>query len=226
MGQIFENPRLRDRKYVFQDRHDAGKQLGKFLKEGFAVHDPVVLAIPAGGVPIGKEVARALGSSLSLAIVRKIRIPGTTESGFGAVTWDGQVLINEGLRAAVGLSADEVDRAVAETKINVHERIVRFCRGRDLPAITGRIVILTDDGLASGFTMLAAIKSIRTRNPALIMVAVPTASVSSAELVARDAFQVVCLNIRSGQRFAVAEAYEKWYDLDDQEVLDELAGIQ
>ena len=90
----------------------------------------MVLAIPAGGVPIGKEVALALGAPLSLAIVRKIRIPGTTESGFGAVSWDGQVLINEGLRAALGLSESDVDRAVGETKKNVTERIARFTRGK------------------------------------------------------------------------------------------------
>jgi hypothetical protein len=99
----------------------------------------VVLAIPAGGVPIGKEVALSLGAQLSLAVVRKIRIPGTTESGFGAVTWDGQVLINEGLRAALGLTSAEVDRAVGETKKNVNERIVRF--GEKLE-MEGKTVIL------------------------------------------------------------------------------------
>ena len=77
-------------------------------------------------MPIGKEVAAALGAPLSLAIVRKIRIPGSTESGFGAVTWDGQVLINERLRAALGLSAPEVDEAIAATQKNVRERVARF----------------------------------------------------------------------------------------------------
>jgi predicted phosphoribosyltransferase len=135
------------------------------------------------------------------------------------------VLINEGLRAALGLSDTDVDRAIAETKKNVNERIARFTHGKILPALSGKTVILTDDGLASGFTMLAAIKSIRMYNPACVIVAVPTASTASAELVSRGADKLVCLNIRSGRRFAVAEAYEEWYDLEDQEVLDELAGI-
>ena len=104
MGTIVDNSRLRERTYVFSDRHDAGRQLGEFIQTLPVLRDPVVLAIPAGGVPIGREVARALGVPLSLAIVRKIRIPGTTESGFGAVTWDGQVLINDALRTALGLS--------------------------------------------------------------------------------------------------------------------------
>jgi len=225
MGDIVDNPHLRERSFVFSDRHDAGRQLGAFIKTLPAIRDPLVLAIPAGGVPIGKEVAVALGAPLSLAIVRKIRIPGSTESGFGAVTWDGQVLINERLRAALALSPAEVDMAIAETRKNVNERIARFTGGRAVPALTGKTVILTDDGLASGFTMLAAIKSIRIHKPARIIVAVPTASASSAELVSQHVDELVCLNIRSGRMFAVADAYKQWYDLDDHEVLEELAGI-
>ena len=225
MGEIIDDPRLRERTYVFSDRHDAGRRLGALIKTLPAIRDPLVLAIPAGGVPIGKEVAAALGAPLSLAIVRKIRIPGSTESGFGAVTWDGQVLINERLRAALGLSAPDVDEAIAATQKNVHERVARFTGGRTVPAPAGKTVILTDDGLASGFTMLAAVRSIRIQKPARILVAVPTASASSAEMVSRQVDQLVCPNIRSSRMFAVADAYEQWYDLDDREVLEELAGI-
>jgi putative phosphoribosyl transferase len=225
MGDIFDDPRLRERKFVFSDRHDAGKQLGAFLAARPVMHDPLVLAIPAGGVPIGKEIAIALGAPLSLAIVRKIRIPGSTEAGLGAVTWDGQVLINERLRAALGLSTSDVEVAVAGTRKNVTERVARFSAGREVPLLAGKTVILTDDGLASGFTMLAAVKSIRSYNPGSIMVAVPTASASSAELVSRTVDQLVCLNIRSGGQFAVADAYKHWYDLNDREVLEELAGV-
>lgn len=225
MGDFIDNPRLREQRFVFRDRHDAGRQLGAFLKTLPAIRDPLVLAIPAGGVPVGREVAIALEAPFSLAVVRKIRIPGTTESGFGAVTWDGQVLINERLRTALGLSVHEVEQAVAETRKNVTERVARFTGGRPIPDMVKRTVILTDDGLASGFTMLAAVQSIRSYKPARILVAVPTASGSSAELVAGHADQLVCLNIRSGRTFAVAEAYEEWYDLDDREVLEEIAGM-
>jgi len=225
MGELIDDARLRERRFVFSGRHDAGRQLGQFLRALPGIRDPVVLAIPAGGVPIGREVALALRASLSLAIVRKIRIPGTTESGFGAVTWDGQVLINERLRTALGLSPAEVDRAIEETRKNVAMRIARFMRGREIPVLTGKTVILTDDGLASGFTLLAAVKSLRLRGPGRIIAAVPTASASPAERVSRDVDLLVCLNIRSGRTFAVADAYEQWYDLDDQEVLGELADM-
>jgi predicted phosphoribosyltransferase len=225
MGDILDSPRLREQRFVFKDRHDAGKQLGAFIKTLPAIKKPLVLAIPAGGVPVGREVAVALGAPLSLAIVRKIRIPGTTESGFGAVTWDGQVLINEPLRAVLGLSDAEVEEAVAQTRENVSARVARFTGGKPVAAMEGKTVIITDDGLASGFTMLAALRSIRQRNPARIVVAVPTASASSAARVSGHADLLVCLNIRSGRTFAVAEAYREWYDLDDREVLEELAGV-
>jgi predicted phosphoribosyltransferase len=225
MDEITDNPLLRERRFVFADRHDAGRQLGALVKTLPFVRNPLVLAIPAGGVPVGREVAVALGAPMSLAVVRKIRIPGTTESGFGAVTWDGQVLINQPLKEALGLSEADVDAAVAQTRENVNARVALFTGRMPVPVMAGKTIILTDDGLASGFTMLAAIQAIRRQNPARVIVAVPTASATSAELVARYADHVVCLNIRSGRTFAVAEAYREWYDLDDREVLGELAGI-
>jgi putative phosphoribosyl transferase len=225
MGGILTNPQFRERRFVFSDRQEAGKKLGAYIRSHLEYPDPVVLAIPAGGVPVGKGVAQALGAPLELAIVRKIQIPGNTEAGFGAITWDGQVLINERLRAALDLPQDEVDAAVALTRKNVQERIARFTGGRPFPDLTGKTAILVDDGLASGFTMLAAIHSIRILRPARIIVAVPTASASSAERIAAESDQLICLNIRSTRQFAVAEAYEKWYDLDDREVLREMADM-
>jgi putative phosphoribosyl transferase len=225
MGSIIDDPRLRDKRFVFSDRHDAGKKLGFFLTSRPLLQEPVVIAIPAGGVPIGVEIARILRAPLSLAIVRKIQVPGNTEAGFGAVTWDGHVLINEQLRNTLGLSQNEVDTAIAATRRNIRDRIARFATGRPFPDLTKKCVILTDDGLASGYTMLAAVTSIRTMNPQRVIVAIPTSSASSAERIAREVDEVICLNIRTGQRFAVAEAYRHWYDLDDREVIAELASV-
>ena len=225
MGSIIDDPRLRDKRYVFSDRHDAGKKLGALIKSRGLLQEPVVIAIPAGGVPIGIEIARTLHAPISLAIVRKIQIPGNTEAGFGAVTWDGRVLINEQLRATLGMSQRDVDTAISATRQNIRDRIARYAPGRPFPDLKKKCVILTDDGLASGYTMLAAITSIRTMHPERVLVAIPTSSVSSAERIAQEVDEVICLNIRSGQRFAVAEAYRHWYDLDDREVMAELASI-
>jgi len=223
MGMVIDDPGLRDRRFVFADRRDAGKQLGRLIRTLPAIRDPVVLAIPAGGVPVGIEVARALGAPLALAVVRKIQVPGNTEAGFGAVTWDGRVIINDLLRNALGLTEEEVRDATEKTRKNVDERIATFTRGRPLPGLEKKTVIITDDGLASGFTMLAAIKSIREMHPGRIMVTVPTASATTADTISRHADELVCLNIRAGQRFAVAEAYTRWYDLSDDQVIAELS---
>ena len=223
MGTIIDDPRLRERRFVFSDRHDAGRQLGELVRSIMPIPGPVVLAIPAGGVPIGAEIARAIHAVFALAIVRKVQVPGNTEAGFGAVTWDGRVLINDLLLKALGLKRSEIDAAIREAKKNVSDRVSRFTGGNPFPGVAGRSVILADDGLASGFTMLAAIQSIREMNPAQIIVAVPTASRSSADSVAMHADKLICLNIRTSARFAVAEAYKRWYDLSDSEVIAELS---
>lgn len=224
MGIIIDNPCFRDKRFVFTDRHDAGRKLADLILSRPLPQEPLVMPIPAGGVPVGIEVARALCAPLKLVVVRKIQIPGSPEAGFGAVTWDGQVLINERLLAALGLTAAEVDAAIAATRHNVSERTARYSSGRVFPDLTDTCVIIVDDGLASGYTMLAAVSGIRPHRPKKVVVAVPTASAATAERVAREVDEVICPNIRSGSRFAVAEAYRHWYDLDDREVLDELGS--
>jgi putative phosphoribosyl transferase len=224
MGVLIDDPRLRDRRFVFSDRHDAGRKLGALIITRPWLKDPLVMAIPAGGVPVGVEIARVLHAPVSLMIVRKIQIPGNTEAGFGAVTSDGHVLINEHLRSVLGLSEEEVNNAIAATRGNIRDRVARYMAGRAFPDPAKKCVILTDDGLASGYTMLAAVEIVRKLDPERIIVAVPTSSASSAERVAHEVEECICLNIRRGDRFSVAEAYRNWYDVDDREVLAELAS--
>ena len=144
--------------------------------------------------------------------MRKIQIPGNTEAGFGAVIWDGQLLIKERLHAVLKLSQDEVDAAISMTRKNVHEWIAQFTGERPFLGLAGKTTNPIDDGLASGFTMLTAIKSIRINHPVRIIIAAPTASASSAELTGGEVDHLFCLNISSHQWFAVAEAYVNWYD--------------
>lgn len=226
MGSVIDRKELREKRYVFADRHDAGKQLAALIRTIPGIRCDRILAIPAGGVPVGKVLAQELDVPLSLAVVRKIRIPGNTEAGFGAVTWDGRVRINDNLLRALGLSAAEIDAATEETRQSVNDRVARFTGGSGFPDIQGENIIITDDGIASGFTLLAALESVRTCQPASVSVAVPTAPSSNAKLVAGVADLLVCVNIRSGPRFAVADAYRQWYDLDDDEVLRELGIIR
>jgi predicted phosphoribosyltransferase len=225
-SNLVEELAYRDRVLVFKDRLHAGQLLADKLRPFLADRDALLLAVPAGGVAVGCAVAQKLKIPLDVAIVRKIQIPWNTEAGFGAVTWDGRVLLNEPLVAQLGLSAKAVEEGISQTREIVRQRVQKFRANRPFPVLNGRTVILADDGLASGFTMLAAVESIRTRQPEKIVVAVPTASAGAIQLLAPRVDELVCLNIRRGLIFAVADAYEKWHDLSDNEVLDLLKRSQ
>jgi predicted phosphoribosyltransferase len=218
MGDIREDPRLRDRLMPFVDRMDAGRKLSPYLS-GLASADACICAIPAGGVPVGVEIALAFRLQILLAVVRKIKIPRNPEAGFGAVTWDGRVHLNETLLAGLNLPKGEIADAVTAAQTNVRDRMTRFGANAPFPRLNGRIAILVDDGLASGYTMIAAVDAIRACDPAAIIVAVPTGSAGAVRRVSEVADMVVCPNIRTGYPFAVADAYAHWHDLSDAEIL-------
>jgi putative phosphoribosyl transferase len=216
---IIEDQGLRDRVYVFLDRQDAGRCLARFLQEHLQSTDPVVCAIPAGGVPVGLEVARKFGAPFVPAVVRKLRIPWNPEAGFGAVTWDGRVLYNEKLMRSLRLTEKEIEAALEISRENVRERLHKFTRDVPLPSLKDREVFLIDDGLASGYTMRAAVEAVREQLPSSIVVAVPTGSLSTAQWLVPFTDNLVCLNIRTSYSFAVADAYRRWHDLHDEEIV-------
>jgi len=216
-AKVIEQPAYRNRVSIFENRFEAGKLLANELR-GYADRgNTVVLAVPAGGVPVGYIVAKELFVPLDVIVVRKVQIPWAPEAGFGAATWDGKVFLNEALVEQLGLTEEDIQTAVAETKRNIQDRLGKFRGNKPMPNIAGKVVILVDDGLASGFTMLAAARSVGDRAPQKIVVAAPTASLGAVELLASEVDQIVCLNIRSGSSFAVADAYVNWYDLTDEE---------
>ena len=222
ISNLVEESAYRDREFVFKDRLHAGEVLAEKLRPGVANGNVQVLAIPAGGVPVGYVLAEKLNIAFDVVVVRKIQIPWNTEAGFGAVTWDGRPILNEPVIAQLGLGAEVVAQCISRTRQMVYERNQRLRAGRSFPALSGRTVILVDDGLASGFSMLAAAESIRAQHPRKIVVAVPTGSTNAIELLAPKVDELVCLNVRTGLIFAVADAYENWYDLSDDEVLEYL----
>jgi len=224
--KVIEEPAFRERAFIFQDRFHAGTLLAKKLQKYAAQPAVILLAVPAGGVPVGCVVATELGVEMEVVVVRKIQIPWNTEAGFGALTWDGETVLNEYLISGLGLAEKMIRESISKTERTVAERLRRFRGDRPMPDFNGKIVILVDDGLASGYTMLAAVRSVRKRGPEKVVVAVPTGSLRAVEFLSSEADEIVCLNIRSGPIFAVADAYRNWFDLSDDEVMDILGKLR
>lgn len=200
---------------LFKNRTEAGQLLGQEMKK-LTLKNPVILAIPSGGVPVGVEVAKILKCPLGLIVVRKIQFPWTTEAGFGAIAADGTLYL--GL-AARGLSQEVIKIQTKKAFSEVEHREKEFkTAGKEID-VSGKTVILVDDGLAAGSTMLAAVRSIRKKNPAKIVVAVPTASGEAVSLLKKEADQVSILYTHpENLPFAVASSYQRWHDLTDEEV--------
>lgn len=186
----------------------------------------MVMAIPAGGVPVAAEIARLLRLPLDLAVVSKITLPWDTEAGYGAVAWDGRALLNEEMRFYFLLSDKVVDEGIRRATEKVQRRVETLRGGRPMPDVAGRPVILVDDGLASGFTMKVAIEALRRAGASRIIVAVPTAPTHTAAEMAELAEEVYCANVRDTRRFAVAAAYREWHDVSELEAKAALAAVE
>lgn len=215
--RLVEDPTLRNQTRIFASRYQAGLLLAKKL-EKYSSNEITVLSIPAGGVPVGIAIAEQLNSEYHLIFSRKIQIPWNPEAGYGAVAPDGNVVLNEPLVRHLGLSEKEIKQHASLVLKEIKRRTKKFLGDIPFPNLDSRIVILTDDGLASGYTMLAAIRAVKVKHPAKIIIAVPTAPLSTIDRILSEIDELVCLNVRDSQFFAVADAYKKWYDLGDQEV--------
>jgi predicted phosphoribosyltransferase len=215
---------MRDRTYVFPDRAAAGRALAEALHP-FQKERPHLFAIPAGGVPVAIPVASALRLPLNLVIVRKIQLPWTTEAGFGALDPDGQALFNEALVERLRLAPEAVQAQAAKTLASLQEREEKLRQSRPYPALEGRPVIVVDDGLASGYTLRAAVRFLAKRGAGRLIAAAPTGSWATVQDFLSEVDTLVCLNVRRGYAFAVAAAYETWYDVDEMEVLDLLHSL-
>ena len=202
---------------MFEDRRDAGRQLAEALEGYEDEEDLLVLAIPRGGVEVAYHVARPLDAELSMVIIRKLPFPYNPEAGFGAVAEDGSLYLHP--RAADELPTKTIEKAVNDQREEVERRIEVLRRGEPLPPIAGRTVILVDDGIAMGSTMRATIELCKNKKAGTLVVAVPVAG----ERVAREIASRVdrCIVLETPRPFrAVAQVYETWYDVSDEEVLE------
>lgn len=178
---------------IFEDRHDAGRALAQRLRVYARDPDVLVLALPRGGVPVGYEVARQLDVPLDVFLVRKLGVPGSEELAMGAIAAGGIRVINEDVVQSLGILPTAIER-VAEREARELERRDLLYRGaRPLPVVSGRIVILVDDGLATGSTMRAAVAALRQEQPSKIVVAVPIAAQESCRALRKQADEVICV---------------------------------
>lgn len=223
--KIYEKEELRDKNYVFEDRIEAGKMLGEMLEPEYReAHDAIVLAIPAGGVPVGLQVSRKLKLPFDLIIVRKIPIPHNPEAGCGAVTLEGGVFLNEELVSRLKLGPSQIEHHILLIRKELEERNALFRGGKPFPDLSAKTAILVDDGLASGYTMMASVHSAKNKGAKKIVLAIPTAPLRTIEKIGSMVDEIYCLNIRDKIFFAVADAYKHWYDLSREEVLELTRG--
>jgi predicted phosphoribosyltransferase len=201
----------------FRDRTEAGRILAEGLAEYRGRDDLLVLALPRGGVPVAYEIARALDAPLDVIIVRKLGFPGQPELAMGAIASGGAVTLNP---AIAELVPEAMQQAVIDHELEeIARREATYRRGRPMPPVSGRCVMLVDDGLATGATMRAAVGAMRTYDPEAIVVAVPVAPPSTIHALRREADDVVC-PMMPPYFAAIGLWYEDFHQVSDEEVLE------
>jgi putative phosphoribosyl transferase len=211
VGRRVQSPHI-----AFADRGDAGRQLTAFMAAA-PNEDAIVLALPRGGVPVGRAFADALKAPLQLAVVRKLAVPSSPEMGFGAIAPDGAVSLNEAVVDTFHLGQEEIDRAIRETRAEVRRRAAGYGATEET-VLRGASAYLVDDGLATGWSMLAALSWARDRQAARTIVAVPVAPLATLERLTGECDSLICLYAQTPGAFAVASYYRDFHDLTDDEV--------
>lgn len=203
---------------LFRDRADAGRRLAARL-ERYRSEEPLVLALPRGGVPVGFEISRALGAPLDVFISRKLGAPGQPELGIGAVAQGGTRVLNERIVRHFGLPEDYLERVTRREQAEV-ERRLRLLRGdRPEPEVRGRTAILVDDGLATGVTAMAAIQALKSRSPQRIVLAVPVCAAPTAEVMRLEVDDLVSLQTPE-DLYAIGFWYEDFEQVPDETVIE------
>ena len=209
----------------FRDRTEAGRFLAELLRDYGGRDDVVVLALPRGGVPVGYEVAKALGVPLDVFVVRKLGLPGYPELAMGALASGGLVVLDPGVIEALGIDEESV-RLVIDAELRELQRREALYRGSgDQPELQGKTVILVDDGLATGSTMRAAALAVRQLNPERVVVAVPVAAEETCNEF-RDVVDDVVCGVTPRPFHAVGLWYDDFTQTSDEEVRELLAGAQ
>jgi predicted phosphoribosyltransferase len=202
---------------LFKNRREAGRRLAQSLAGYVGRNAAIVLALPRGGVPVGYEVARTLGAPLDVFLVRKLGTPGREELAMGAIAPAGCRVLNRDVVEMMGVSEEDIRQEEKKERTELDRRIRAYRGDRPEPALSGKTVLLVDDGLATGASMEAAVQAVRSASPARIVVAVPVAPPDSVHRLKSQADEV--LSLITPQRFsAVGAWYENFEQTTDEEV--------
>ena len=203
---------------LFKDRTDAGRKLAQILKEYLEGVNPITLALPRGGVPVGFEVATLLGTKFSILPVRKLGVPSNEELAFGAIDPDGDIYLNPNVVASFGLTEEVIEEVRQKELAELRRRLLKYLDGK-LPPLEGREVLIVDDGFATGYTALAACGFAKKRNPYRVILAAPVAPPDTVEFLRENCGEVVVYSTPT-PFFAVGMFYEDFHQLTDGEVLE------
>ncbi len=206
-------------RHRLRDRKEAGGVLARLLHAYRGSPDVLVLALPRGGVPIGYEIALDLGAPLDVFLVRKLGAPGHEELAIGAIAAGGARFMNEEIVQALGVTEDQIERIASSEQLELDRRARLYRGDRPPPVIAERIVILVDDGLATGATMRAAAAAISAQNPRRLVVGVPVAAAETCELMRAEVDEIVCA-MMPDPFHAVGLWYEDFSQTTDEEVHD------
>jgi putative phosphoribosyl transferase len=208
---------------MFRNREDAARQLAERLK-GRALRDPLILAIPRGGVVTGAVLARELGGDLDVVLSRKLRAPMQPELAVGAVSEDGRVYLNHHAQEVLHLTDDYLAKERHHQLAEIARRNKLFRAVRPRAPIAGRSVIVTDDGIATGATMIAALQVVKAQNASEVIVAIPVASPARVEEVCHWCDEVVCL-LTPEDFWAIGQFYEDFTQVEDEQAIELLSAF-
>lgn len=208
----------------FRDREDAGRRLAALLAPHRTL-DPMVLALPRGGVPVGFEVARALDAEMDVLVARKLGAPWEPELGIGAIAEGGGRYLDLGTIGTLGISDADIEEATAREEEELARRVRRYRGGLPPPDVRGRAVVLVDDGIATGGTVRAAVRSLGALGAGRIIVAVPVAAPQTVARLLAEVDEVVCVH-QPPELIAIGLWYQDFRQVSDDEVLDLLARVR
>jgi len=217
-GAILVQEEVEHAQPQYADREDAGRILTQYIDPK---PDPEaqVLALPRGGIPVAAPLAAALGCPLDVYLVRKLPIPSSPEMGFGAMTLDGQMHLNQQVLRRFGISREDIDKTATQVRKELKRRAEVYRGTDDPPEVQGRTIWLVDDGLATGYTALAAINALKKQNPSRIHLCVPASPADSVRRVQSSVDAIYVLRQQLASPFAVAAFYQHFPELIDDEVL-------